>query len=151
MIHRPTLLIVPLLTLFGAGALVAGCSSNNETLSQQVRNWASTTGWTSALATLTGDLGRVSSVASDSPGVRHTVCDVLVTDALNDNQQLPTPDRSLTQLLSRAYTAAANAGRDCYAGGTRLASAPPEQRQAQRLLVQAQARYDTVVSSLAIG
>jgi len=140
--------LVALVALCGAGALAAGCSSGDGTLSQQVRSWAGNSGWTSTMATMSGDLGRLSSIQSESPGVRRTVCDVLVTDALNSNQQLPTPDASLTELLSQAYTRAGDAGRDCYAGGARLALAPAEQHQAQRLLVEAEARYDSITSSL---
>jgi hypothetical protein len=45
-----------------------------------------------------------------------TDCDVLVNDALSANQNLPSPDATLTGILSSAYASAAAAGRHCLSG-----------------------------------
>ena len=83
-----------------------------------------------------------------------TACDVLVTDSLADNEQLPTPDSHLTLDLSRAYGSAADAGRACFEGsgaGTQEPSADTERVRAVSELVVAEARYDSVISNLPGG
>jgi hypothetical protein len=75
------------------------------------------------------------------------VCDVLITDALAANEQLPTPDAALTALLARAYATAATSGRACFSGAG-PATADGDAQSALRLLVQAEARYDAVTSAL---
>lgn len=148
MVPGPLLASLAVLCL---GTVAAACGGSGGTLAQQVRTWASGASWSSTTNELTGDLERLSDLGSDNAGARRTACDVLVTDALNANQQLPTPDSTLTSLLSEAYTDAADAGRDCFAGGSRLASATTQQEAAQRNLVRAQARYDDLTSSLTGG
>jgi len=130
------------------GAALGGCGGSPTTAAQQARTWASNAGFGSSTSQLDGDLARLSSLATDSAAVRRTDCDVLVTDALNANEQLPTPDGSLTGLLSQAYGAAASAGRDCFAGGARLALTGPQAQRARTALVEAQARYDSLTSTL---
>jgi hypothetical protein len=133
----------------GAGLLLAACGGTPASLAQQVRSWAASTGFAAGTRELTGDLSRLSDLPSDSPGARRTACDVLVTDALSANQQLPTPDSQLTNLLSQAYTSAATAGRDCFSGGTLLARTGPEAQKASSALIRAEARYDLLTSALA--
>ncbi len=81
----------------------------------------------------------------DAGGVR-TDCDVLVNDALSANQNLPSPDDTLTRILSAAYAAASAAGRHCLNGaaGNRelLTSAAAELATAETGYVKAQARLD---------
>lgn len=130
----------------GTGVLAA-CGSGGS-LAQQVRTWAASSGWSSSVSVLQSDLRRVSQTPAGDAGARRTVCDVLVTDALAANQQLPTPDAALTSLLSKAYGAAATAGRHCYADGSQMAAVAAEERTATMALVQAQARYDELTSNL---
>jgi hypothetical protein len=137
-----------------AGCLLApvalsGCGSPSTTVGQQVRAWAQSSGWEGSVSQLRGDLDRVPGLSAQGPGARRTVCDVLVTDALAANQQLPTPDRTLTQLLSEAYGAAANAGRECFSGSVPLSRATAGAAAAATMLVRAQARFDSLTSSLA--
>jgi hypothetical protein len=71
---------------------------------------------------------------------------VLVNDALSANQNLPSPDDTLTRILSAAYVSAAAAGRHCLdgAGGNRalLARAAAEASGAASGYVKAEARLD---------
>ena len=127
--------------------VAAGCGGSATTLSQQVRTWAQSTGWAATAQQLQGDLRRLAGLNKDSVGARRTVCDVLVTDALSANQQLPTPDRAFTALLSAAYSSAADAGRRCYAGSVAVGATPPGAAAAASL-VRAQARYDSLTSTL---
>jgi len=92
---------------------------------------------------------------SGGAAVLRTDCDVLVVDALSANQNLPTPDSQLTEVLSNTYSSAANAGRDCLcaAGGhvcppgvrgraNLLRLSADETSAAQRGLIKAEARVD---------
>jgi len=130
------------------GLVAAACSSSDKTVGQQARAWAASTGWAATVRQLQGDLHRLSGLGEDTAGVRRTVCDVLVTDALSANQQLPTPDRALTGFLSDAYTAAADAGRDCFKGSVPVETATARAASAAADLVRAQARYDSLTSTL---
>ncbi|MHB8440034.1 MAG: hypothetical protein ACYDD4_12875 [Acidimicrobiales bacterium] len=135
-----------------AGALGASCGGPGAPLAGQVSSWALSTGFSAGIAQIRGDLEHSAQLASDTGAALRTVCDVLVTDTLNANQQLPTPDATLTRLLSQAYGEAGTAGHACYAGASgdtaQLARAAQERTAALRSLVQAQARYDSLTSSL---
>ena len=133
----------------GAGLALAGCGGTSGTPAQQVRAWVATTGWPASLRQLEGDLAKVTAIGPATSGpARRTICDVLVTDALSANQQLPTPDSRFTSLLSSAYTGAVTAGHHCFDGGAGLAGSPAEARSAARTLLEADARYDELTSSL---
>ncbi len=131
-----------------AGLALTACSSGPTSLSAQVQSWSSSTGFLSGLQQLRSDLRGLSTLPADNAGERRTVCDVLVTDALNDNEQLPSPDSTLTSLLSRAYTKAATAGRDCYRSAASLPATQADAQEATSLLVAAEARYDGITSEL---
>jgi hypothetical protein len=108
------------------------------------------------MSTLQGDIRRISAAqSSEDDAALRTDCDVLVTDALSANQNLPTPDSQLTNVLSRAYTSAANAGKDCLcaAGGHTCPAgvrgkadlwrgSAAERSAAQRGFIEAEARVD---------
>lgn len=128
--------------------LAAACSSSGGPLGQQARAWAQTTGWAATVRQLQDDLHRLSGLGQDTAGARRTVCDVLVTDALSANQQLPTPDRALTRFLSDAYASAADAGRGCFSGSVPLATTTARADSAAADLVRAQARYDSLTTTL---
>jgi hypothetical protein len=139
----------------------AGCSSQygGSSVAQQVESWATTSPdpkFASAISTLQGDLERALGFqGSADEGVLRTDCDVLVTDALSANQNLPTPDSTLTAQLSGAYSSAVGAGQDCFcaAGGhpcsrgrlsrsALLARFAKEASHAQHGFIEAQARVD---------
>jgi hypothetical protein len=135
-------------TVVSALALVAcGSPYPGGTLGQQVQSWARATGFSAAVSSLQADAARVRDVAGrgDVGGLR-TVCDVLVTDALRANQNLPSPDGRLNTVLSDAYRAAAGAGDRCLhrAGSTRPLppSVTDELDAAQSGYIKAQARID---------
>lgn len=130
------------------GAVLAGGCGASGSPAQQVRSWATGAAWPGTMTQLRGDLDRLAGIGTEAAGVRRTVCDVLVTDALDANQQLPAPDAILNSLLAGAYAAAATAGRECFNGGASLAAVPGEQQKALRGLVQAQARYDQLITAL---
>ncbi len=139
---RGALLVVAALVLASCGSPFPGA-----TLGQQVHSWAVTTGLSASLSTLRGDARRIGEVEArhDAAGLR-TDCDVLVNDALSANQNLPSPDATLTRILSAAYASASTAGRHCLdgAGGDRslLASSASELAAAASGWVKAEARLD---------
>jgi len=135
--------------LLVAALALASCGSPfpGSTLGQQVHSWAVTTGLAGSLSTLRGDARRIALVETrhDPAGVR-TDCDVLVDDALGANQNLPSPDGTLTRILSAAYAAASAAGRHCLDGAagnrTLLARSAAELSSATSGYVKAEARLD---------
>jgi hypothetical protein len=140
----------------GVGLSACGTTSPGTTLSQQVTAWAASTGFSASVTTVRGDVSRVAALRADPPpGVLKTDCDVLVTDSLMANQNLPTPDPLLTDLLSAAYSAAGSAGHDCFdgAGGNSglLARSTTERAKAATDLIKAEARYDAVTTGTAGG
>ncbi len=141
------------MTVPGLGFLLAACGSSfsGTTLSQQVTSWAKTTSFSAEVSTVQGDIGRIDVVVGrDEAAALKTDCDVLVTDALIANQNLPTPDATLTTLLSNAYSVAGEAGHDCFSGaggGTRLlARSTTERMTARRDVIKALARFDVVTT-----
>jgi hypothetical protein len=150
-----------LVLMFAVVSFFAACGSQyaGSSLGEQVHSWATTSPdpkFATAVSNIRGDFHKV--VASRSTGdmaLVRTVCDVLVTDALEANQNLPSPDTRLTNLLSVSYGSAVSAGQDCFcaAGGRpcRLGTSSSdvlfrrselEASHADRGLTEAQARVD---------
>jgi hypothetical protein len=137
--------------LLVAAFVLASCGSPfpGRTLGQQVHSWATTTGLAASLNTLRGDARRIAQVeaAHDGAGVR-TDCDVLVNDALSANQNLPSPDATLTGILSAAYASAAAGGRHCLTGAdgdpALLSRSAAELAAAASGYVKAEARLDAL-------
>jgi hypothetical protein len=141
---RWVILAVLALSLVACGGTFTGA-----TLSDQVTNWATSSGLSASVSELQGDIRRIDAVA-DHPASVKTDCVVLVTDALTANGNLPSPDQALTTLLSHAYSVAGDAGHDCVAGAgagvTALARSAMERITAQRDLIKAMARFDAVTT-----
>ncbi len=112
MIGRGAFLVVAVVALASCGSPFPG-----RTLGAQVHSWATTTGLAGSLSTLRADARRVGELeARHEPAAVRTDCDVLVNDALNANQNLPSPDATLTRILSTAYASASAGGRLCLTG-----------------------------------
>jgi len=147
-----TFVVFVMFAMFGCGSEYAGAN-----VAQQVQSWVKNSPdpkFATAVSTLRGDMRRVDEADGSNAALR-TDCDVLVVDALSANQNLPTPDSRLTQVLSQAYTSAANAGRDCLCAGgghvcpsgvhgraSLLRLSGVEQSAAERGLIKAEARVD---------
>lgn len=137
--------------LFGATLVLASCGSPfpGRTLGQQVHSWATAAGLSGSLSALRADARRIAMVEArhDPAGVR-TDCDVLVNDALSANQNLPSPDATLSAVLSAAYVSAAAAGRHCLSGASGnaalLGSSRAELAAAESGYVKAEARLDAL-------
>jgi hypothetical protein len=138
----------------GVLAFIAqGGTGRSGTPGQEMRAWVANTGFAQALGTVVGDAARVR-IAVDArkgAGVLHTDCGVLLTDAQSANGDLPTPNATVTRLLSAGYALAYDAGTDCYnSGGTDrslVARATKERIQAEAKLQQAVNLVDRLTGS----
>jgi hypothetical protein len=133
------------------GWAACGSAYPGATLSDQLSGWAKATGFTGAVSQIQGDLRRVAPYRpGPEAGAWKTDCDVLVTDALTANQNLPSPDQRLTDQLSAAYSQAGSAGHDCLNGvsGVGLTRFDAERTTAARDLIKALARYDSVITGV---
>jgi len=134
-------------TVMSALVLVAcGGPYPGATLGQQVQSWVRATGFTAAVGSLEADAARVRQVSPGDAGGLRTVCDVLVTDALSANQNLPSPDTRLTTILTDAYRAAAAAGNGCLRAAGAASGVPSrvaaDLAVARSGYIKAQARVD---------
>ncbi len=128
-----------LVVAIGVLAFVSYGGIGNGTPTERVTAWVKGSNLGSSIGTVEGDLSLMGIALGrhKSPGVLHTVCGVLTTDAQSANTELPSPDSTLTDLLSSAYALAYDAGSDCYAsGGTDVGLV----RKATRERIQAEAR-----------
>jgi hypothetical protein len=142
----------------GFALVLAACGSaySGSTLAQQVTSWAKSTGFSAEVSTVQGDIRLIDSLSAGSPSAGSqaaeikTACAVLVQDTLIANQNLPSPDETLTDLLSTAYSEAGVAGKDCLSGaghGNALLSRSATERvTARRDLIKALARFDLVTT-----
>lgn len=87
---------------------------------EQLQSWVSSTKLGQDIGTLQGDGNNVARALRDhksSTAVR-TICAAMANDAQTFNEQLPSPDSSITQLLARAYGFAYDSAEACYRAGT---------------------------------
>lgn len=111
----------------GAGVVVIGVlaflayggTDHGGSPAAQVRSWVDGSGLGQSVGTVLGDAARVRVAVAEHRGaaVLRTDCGVLVTDTEAANGELPSPDTTLTDLLSAGYTLAYQAGNDCYDSG----------------------------------
>ncbi len=132
------------------GALGMACSSQyNGTLAQQVNEWSTMTQFPSEATALQNDFRNFNALgAHPAPGVLRTYCDVMVTDALNANQNLPAPDDQVTDVLGDAYNLFGESGRNCLSGANGnaalLARAERQRIAAAHQLIKARAVIDAL-------
>ena len=100
----------------GVVAFVSSGSSAPGTQSQRLEAWVSSTSLGQDIGTLEGDGTSLRRALSTRSGMKaaHTVCAAMANDAQTFNDQLPSPDVALTQLLARAYSLEYDAAESCY-------------------------------------
>ncbi len=140
--------------VLGIGAFVAyGVASPGGTDRQRTANWVSATMLGQSIGTLTGDNARITTVEARHNGTKalHADCAVLLNDAEAANGNLPSPDLTLTDLLSKAYGLEGDAANDCYnAGATNpplLATSAAKRAQAEALFERALGRVRTLTGT----
>jgi hypothetical protein len=90
------------------------------TEAQQLQSWVSSSQLGQDIGTLQDDGKNVTRALRDHKNATsvRTICAAMANDAQTFNQQLPSPDASVTQLLARAYGLAYDAAEACYRAGT---------------------------------
>jgi hypothetical protein len=128
-------------------SLGRGSSGNDR---QRVQSWVTSTNLGQDVGTLEGDAASVQKeiAAHDIPAL-HTLCAAMADDAQTYNDQLPSPDARLTQLLARAYGLEYDAAEACYrATSTRsefLTVSAGDRAEAEGLFRQALRRVRTSI------
>ena len=120
---------------------------------QRLKSWVASTDLGQGVGTLEGDAASVRRELATHHGVAaaHTVCAAMANDAQTYNDDLPSPDSRLTQLLARAYALEYDAAESCYRAsspGSRLfAVSARDAGQAARLFQQALRRVRLLTAS----
>jgi hypothetical protein len=106
------------------------------TPAQRLRSWVTSTSLGQDVGTLVGDGGDVRKALAAGKDVDaiHTVCAAMATSAQTYNDDLPSPDTAVTQLLARAYGLEYDAAESCYrapttSAATRLLAASARDRR----------------------
>jgi hypothetical protein len=134
-------------------AFVAYGTTKPGTPEQQLRSWVSSTKLGQDIGTLVDDGTHVREAVSQhqSPTSVRTVCAAMANDAQTFNDNLPSPDSRVTQLLAKAYGLEYDAAEACYrSGGTTtalLTQSATDRSEARTLFAQVLARVATVTHS----
>jgi hypothetical protein len=83
---------------------------------QRLSSWVGSTNLGQDIGTLEGDAAAVHRALDAGKGIvaAHTVCAAMATSAQTFNDDLPSPDTSVTQLLAHAYGLEYDAAEACY-------------------------------------
>lgn len=138
--------------LVALGLLAAACSSPG-TPQSQMKSWISSTGYGPSTGTLLNDAKKSAQVVASNQGTNanHTVCAVMLLDAQNANNNLPTPDTTASNLLAKAYGALGSAANDCYDAynnPAKVAAFSAQRLLGLQYLAEAQARIEAVVGGV---
>ena len=114
-----------LVVAIGVVAFVSLGDGATGTPTQRLQSWVSSTRLGQDIGTLEGDGASVRKALSAHAGMTalHTVCAAMANAAQTYNDDLPSPDTTVTQLLARAYGLEYDAAESCYrapAPGSRL-------------------------------
>jgi hypothetical protein len=138
---------VLVLVAAGAAALVlTSCAGADQigSSAHRMNVWVSGTGFGADIRTLVADNARIAKVAPSGSGALHAACSTMVNDAEMANSSLPSPDPTVTDLLTQAYGLEGTAGNDCYDG----ASNHELLVQGERDGIRADALYDEVLQRI---
>jgi hypothetical protein len=134
----------------GVVAFVTLGHGTSGTPGQRLQSWVSSTGLGQDVGTLEGDGASVRKASSSTRGISavHTVCAAMADDAQTFNDQLPSPDSTLTQLLARAYGLEYDAAESCFrassTGSRLLTTSARDRARAEGLFEQALLRVRVV-------
>jgi hypothetical protein len=106
--------------------------------------WVNGTGFGAEIGTLVADNARIAKVAPNGSGALHAACSTMINDAEMANGSLPSPDPTVTDLLTRAYELEGTAGNECYGG----ASKPGQLSRAEHDGIKADALYQEVLQRI---
>jgi hypothetical protein len=106
--------------------------------------WVQGTGLGAEIGTLVADNARIAKVAPNGSGALHAACSTMINDAEMANSSLPSPDPTVTDLLTRAYGLEGTAGNQCYGGATN----PAQLAEAERNGIKADALYQEALQQI---
>ena len=141
--------LLPLVFVLGAALTLTSCAGADQegSPSHRMSVWVNGTNFGADIGTLVSDNARIAKVAPNGTGALHAACSTMINDAEMANSSLPSPDPTVTDLLTQAYGLEGTAGNDCYDAGTTN----------QKLLltserdgIKADALYDEVVQRIRV-
>jgi hypothetical protein len=107
--------------------------------------WVNGTSFGGDIGILVADNARVPKAVPNGAGALRADCATLVTDAEAANDELPSPDPEVTDLLTKAYGLEGTAGNECYdAGSTNKKLLAESSRNA----IKAEAIYNEVLQRI---
>jgi hypothetical protein len=132
--------------VFLAALFLTSCAGADQVGSPAHRMsvWVNGTGFGEQVATLVADNARIAKVAPRGAGALHAACSTMINDAERANSSLPSPDPTVTDLLTQAYGLEGTAGNQCYDG----ASDPKQLARAEHNGVKADALYQHVLQRI---
>jgi hypothetical protein len=144
--HRTTPLVL-LLVMLGSALALTSCAGEDQegSTAHRVSVWVGGTGFGGDIGTLEADNARIAKVAPNGAGALHAACSTMINDAEMANSSLPSPDPTVTDLLTKAYGLEGTAGNDCYnSGATNQTLLTKSEREG----IQADALYNEVVQRI---
>jgi hypothetical protein len=111
---------IALVVLVSSALCLSACAGADQegTTAHRMSVWVNGTGFGGEIGTLVADNARIAKVAPNGAGALHAACSTMINDAEMANSSLPSPDPTVTDLLTRAYGLEGTAGNDCYDGAT---------------------------------
>ncbi len=102
-----------------AALVLTSCAGADQegSAAHQMGVWVSGTGFGEDIGTLIADNARVPADVVNGTGAIHAACSTLLNDAEMANTELPAPDPTVTDLLTKAYGLEGTAANDCYDAG----------------------------------
>ena len=137
---------VALAVLLSSALYFSACAGADQegTTAHRMSVWVNGTGFSGEIGTLVADNARIAKVAPNGAGALHAACSTMINDAEMANSSLPSPDPTVTDLLTRAYGLEGTAGNECYDG----ASDATKLHQAERDGIRADALYEEAIQRI---
>ncbi len=109
-----------LLVVLSSALLLTSCAGADQqgSAAHRMSVWVDGTSFGEGIATLVADNARIPKVVHNGSGALHAACSTMINDAEMANSSLPSPDPTVTDLLTKAYGLEGTAGNDCYSGAT---------------------------------
>ena len=139
-------ILVASLVLLSAALALTACAGADQvgSAAHRMSVWVSGTGLGGDIGTLVADNARIAKVAPNGAGALHAACSTMINDAEMANSSLPSPDPTVTDLLTQAYGLEGTTGNECYNG----ASNPALLAQAEHDGIKAVALYNEALQRI---
>lgn len=138
--------LVASLVLCSAALALSACAGADQegSVAHRMSVWVNGTNFGGDIGTLVADNARIAKVAPNGAGALHAACSTMINDAEMANSSLPSPDPTVTDLLTQAYGLEGTTGNDCYNG----ASNPKLLAESEHDGIKADALYDEVIQRI---